>query len=585
MIQRRLLAALIIVFILSQFSWNVEPAWAQTQGPRRTTEITIDVDLYEWWLILWRDNSIRCRIIVDHDGLPTAREISRACTQKDYQTWLETLPCNEVDITRCKGVYLFQASRGRGQRTINLDLPPSEVWISLGGCSEGAFSNQCNDLPYLLLSGLEPLPNETIVRIQGTIDGEPFSCRRDLCRIPLRPTGRSGIQIEFWADSSFGDSSEDYTALVRVIPWGDFMAPEGPRNDPRLYYVDVISSQWEGQRAASCSATWQSFPDVGEPPEWLRTPEAVAELTSSVSFYYLAGMLIRNGAVDARTCSNGGMANNVVANSCGVQLALPQVRQWQNRFDADILQVAVDTGVPAQLMKNIFARESQFWPGIYRTYREAGLGQLTNNGADTILLWNDSFYAQFCPLVLSQEACETRFTHLDERYQAMLRGALVQQVNAACVDCEAGIDLSQARFSVNIFAHALIANCEQVTQVFWNLTRQFPGRMSSYNDLWRFTLVNYNAGAGCLYRAVQRAWLNREPLDWEHVAPYLEPACQGAIRYVESITGHTGPSLYTGDDPNLLSIDPFATDDTFVDEGDEWEEDEFEEDEDQLPEE
>ncbi|MEN4100797.1 MAG: hypothetical protein ROW52_12805, partial [Anaerolineaceae bacterium] len=67
--RRRLLAVLITVFIFSQLNWNIEPAWAQTQqpeGPRRTSEITIDIDLYEWWMILWRDNSIRCRIVVDH---------------------------------------------------------------------------------------------------------------------------------------------------------------------------------------------------------------------------------------------------------------------------------------------------------------------------------------------------------------------------------------------------------------------------------------------------------------------------------------------------------------------------------------
>jgi hypothetical protein len=571
MFRRRFLAVFIAVFIISQFSWPVKPAWSQTEkpeGPRRLSEITIDVDLYEWWMIQWSDNSILCRIVVDHEDLPTAKEVFRACKEKDYKTWLSTAPCNESDVTQCKGVYMFKASRGRGERTIKLDLPASEVWVTLGGCGDDPFGNRCANLPYLVLTGLEPLPNETIVRIQGTIDGEPFSCRRDLCRLPLRPTGRSGIEIKFWADSSFGDSSQPYSALVRVVPWGDFMVPEGPRNDPRLYYVDVISSQWHGKRAATCSASWQSFPDVGEPPAWLRSPETVQELTSTISYYYLAGMLIRNGAVDARSCPNGGLADKIVANSCGVQLALPQVREWQNQFDSEILVVAKETGVPAQLMKNIFARESQFWPGIYRTYREAGLGQLTENGADTVLLWNESFYQQFCPLVLSQQTCNTGFTHLDKRYQAMLRGALVQEVNAACVDCETGIDLTQAGFSVNVFAEGMVGNCEQVTQIWWNLTRQPPGKLTNYNDLWRFTLVNYNAGAGCLYSAAQRAWINREPLDWQHVAPYLEPACQEAIRYVESITGHTGPSLYTGGDRSIYRDDPF------VDEGDEFDEDE-----------
>jgi hypothetical protein len=586
--RRGLLAVLITVFITSQFFLRAAPTLAQVEkpeGPRRTSEITIDVDLFEWWLIRWEDNDIRCRIVVDHDGLPIAKEIFRDCESVDYKAWLETAPCNETDVTQCKGVYLFQASRGRGERIIKLDLPPSEVWITLGGCGENAFGNQCTNLPYLILSGMEPLPNEAIVRIQGTIDGEPFSCRRDLCRLPLKPTGRSGVEIKFWADSSFGDTSEHYSALVRVVPWGDFMSPEGPRNDPRLYYVDVISSQWHGKRPASCSATWQAFPDVGDPLPWLSTGETVEELTSAVSYYYLAGMLIRNGAVDASMCPNGGLADKMVANSCGVQVALPQVTDWQNRFDNEILQVAQDTAVPAQLMKNIFARESQFWPGIYRTYREAGLGQMTENGADTILLWNDSFYHQFCPLVLSGETCKTRFTHLEEKYQAMLRGALVQQVNASCIDCESGIDLSQAGFSVKVFAQGMVGNCEQVTQVMYNITREFPGKLSSYPDLWRFTLVNYNAGAGCLYSAIQKAYSNREPLDWVHVAPYLEPACQEAIRYVESITGHQGPSLYTGGDLSIYGPDPFADDNDYFDDDEFVDEDEDEDnEEDESPE-
>jgi hypothetical protein len=67
--------------------------------------------------------------------------------------------------------------------------------------------------------------------------------------------------------------------------------------------------------------------------------------------------------------------------------------------------------------------------------------------------------------------------------------------------------------------------------------------------------------------------MNREPLDWEHVAPYLEPACQQAIRYVESITGHSGPSLYTGGDLDLSGVDPFAPDDLLIEENDEGGED------------
>jgi len=42
--------------------------------------------------------------------------------------------------------------------------------------------------------------------------------------------------------------------------------------------------------------------------------------------------------------------------------------------------------LPAQLLKNLFARQSQFWPGVFRDNPDAGLSQLTENGADPALL-------------------------------------------------------------------------------------------------------------------------------------------------------------------------------------------------------
>jgi hypothetical protein len=219
---------------------------------------------------------------------------------------------------------------------------------------------------------------------------------------------------------------------------------------------------------------------------------------------------------------------------------LPQVQEWQNRFDAEIVQVARDTGVPAQLMKNIFSRESQFWPGIYKTYREAGLGQMTDYGADTLLLWNPSFFQQFCPLVLSDENCDTRFDAMSSQNQRLLRGALVQKFNATCPSCSGGIDLSQANFSVGLFAESLLAHCRQTAQIIMNTTQRYPGEVSSYADLWRFTLVNYNAGAGCLMDAVNATWGMSEPLDWTHVSARLGPVCQPAIGYVDQISQMPG---------------------------------------------
>jgi hypothetical protein len=138
--------------------------------------------------------------------------------------------------------------------------------------------------------------------------------------------------------------------------------------------------------------------------------------------------------------------------------------------------------------------------------------------------------------VLNKKYCEDGFWTLGDAEQNMLRGALVRKVNASCPGCPAGIDLSQAHFSVSVFAQSMLANCEQVGQTIFNITDLEPGQTSSYEDLWRFTLVNYNAGVGCLSAAIQRTWFNGQAINWANVSSYLDPVCQSAVGYVEDIS-------------------------------------------------
>jgi len=521
---------------------------------RRTTNITVDYTAHEWWLVRWKDNEITCRFMIDHTGWPTADDVKTWCGTSKANEWLNAKPCTDANTSNCSGAYLSYYQSYTKEREIEVELPLPQVWLAISNCEQTTPANTCASLPNLRLIGEESLANEAVIRIQGTIDGEPFSCPSDVCDLPLWPTGSNGVQIEFWADSSFGDSSEVYDALVRVQPWGDFTNPEGNSFDQKLWYVDVISSQWRGATAATCSETWQVFPAIGGPPPWLLTPEDAGALYSNIPLYYLAGMLINSGEVDAQFCPDGGLTRNMVANECGVQEAASQVIEWQNSFDEEILAAANETGVPAQLLKNIFSRESQFWPGIYSTYKEAGFGQLTENGADTVLLWNPSFFHQFCPLVLSQERCDLGFGNISDDEQAMLRGALVSKVNSSCADCEVGIDLSQANFSIRIFAEGLIANCEQVGKIIRNTTSKDPGQVSNYEDLWRFTLTNYNAGSGCLSTAIQAAYRQYGYLTWDNVSSRLETACIGAIAYVDDIT-----FIANGLDPTPTSWVQFST--------------------------
>ena len=348
-------------------------------GGRRTTKITVTFTRHKWWLIRWSNNQIACAFYSEQEGLPALADVEGQCDKKVFDEWRATKPCNLAEVastTQCPGLYLQLIETTTQEREIELELPTPKVWVSIDNCNPQPPENRCTTLPNLVLTGEEPLPNEIIVSIQGTIAGVPFTCGGDVCVIPLQPTGLDGITVEFWADSSFGDSSERYTAKVRLIPWGDFMNPEEPSAETPQYYVDVLSSQWQGGPAASCSDIWQTFPDIGGPPAWLTTPQSVEELRSEESYYYLAGALITYGIVDAGACLDGGLQAPNIASACGVEAARPQLAEWQNRFDNEIMQASQDTGIPARLLKSVFSRESQIWPGIFRTYKEAGLGQL-----------------------------------------------------------------------------------------------------------------------------------------------------------------------------------------------------------------
>ncbi len=510
------------------------------EAPKRLTTLTVDYTAYEWWLVRWRGNEITCRFITDHDGLPIGDEIQTWCGDALFTEWSRTQPCKlstpGQSVQECPGMYLYFFESKPAKKQVEVELPLPSVWVSLAGCSIEPPGNRCVGTPNLVLTGEEPLPNEAIISIQGVYQGEPFTCSGNPCNLPLKPTGSEGAAIEFWAESSFGDSSQHYEGLIRVLPRGDFMSPEGASGDPPLYYIDVITDQWRGGPQASCSDTWQSFPETGGPEPWLTTPLNASDLYTEVSLYYLAAMLITNNQVDASNCPNGGLDDPLSANQCGLAAARDDVITWQNQFDEQILTVGRETGIPAQLLKNVFSRESQFWPGMYINYKEAGLGQLTDQGAETVLLWNPDFFEQFCPLVLHQSRCDLGFGNLLTSEQAMLQGALVTKVNASCVDCPAGIDLTQAEFSVRVFAETMAANCEQTSRIINNTTSLLPGQAASYADLWRFTLVNYNAGAGCLTTAIKRTYLANLPLTWDNVSDRLEVACQGALDYVNDVS-------------------------------------------------
>jgi len=525
--------AILLFVLLYSLVWGTSSVSADS--PPRQTTITISYIEHEWWLIKWYDNTIFCRIFIDHEGLPTSEEVSQNCGFDTYQTWIGTPPCNittdsSKSSSTCLGVYLHKIGFSPKQKDVIITLPDMSVSVSLDGCEQASLENHCPELPHLFITAEEPLPNYFISNIEGNYNGLAFSCPGASCLIPLQATPLAGESIEFWATSSFGDTSPHYTARVRVIDTGVANSPERSG-----WYVDVLSSQWKGAPLASCAQTWQTFPPVGSPPSWLSTPEHSDLIASDQPYYYLAGRLIKMGVVNAVDCPSGGLLPNGYANTCGLEKSRQLVEEWQNKFDDQIIQTAQEYDVPAQLMKNLFAQESQFWPGVFKVPYEYGLGQLTENGADTLLLWDANFFNQFCPLVLYQDACDQGYLNLQEKDQAILRGALALTAKSDCSVCPTGIDLTNVYFSLGLFASTIKANCDQVAQIVYNASLEMPGEVSNYEDLWRFTLANYHAGPGCLSFAIYMAYAENGELTWENVTPQFTEPCQGVIPYVEKI--------------------------------------------------
>jgi len=531
-----LMVNLFIILVTSAFGSlpnpNLPSASPAPPGPDRFSSIIQDYTNYVWWMAKFENGGFVCELEIDHEGLPTWNEVYTDCGKDIYNTWVKQKPCLSADTKTCEGYYLFLTDSFPAQREVTVKLPLAEAFVSLEGCEPLQSSNThlCESPPILVITGHEPLPEEHITRIEGTVDGTGFSCDNP-CRLQFGETSEDGSLMQFWAYSSYGDSTEVYTAHVRVIK------TDAGNPDESFWYADVLSSQWQGIRVATCADSWQAFPPVGGPPEWLSTPTRPKDLKTRVPYTYLAANLIVAGAVDATRCPNGGLLPvGFGANSCGIKVAKQLVVQWQNRFDHIILRVGRDTGVPAELLKRLFAMESQFWPAPYPDSKDIGLGQLTENGADTALLWNPPFFDQFCPLILNSERCGVGYLHLTSEEQLALRLGLVDIVNASCPDCPLGIDLVRADYSVYVFGQTLLASCEQTGRIVTTVTGKVPGDVASYEDLWRFTMVNYNAGPGCLYTALRTTLTDRESLDWANVSQDLGGVCSLASGYVDGIS-------------------------------------------------
>ena len=170
-------------------------------------------------------------------------------------------------------------------------------------------------------------------------------------------------------------------------------------------------------------------------PGWLLTPASAEGLRTEVKYSILAGQLISHGIVDATGCLDSGLTRDGTANTCGMEKAYPQVITWQNQFDDEILQAARDNRIPAQIIKRLFAQETQFWPPDTLAPASYGIGNVTSPGIEPLFLWYDDIYQEACR-GLSSTDCSQPYHSLPLKEQQALRGYLISQyMHAYCPTC------------------------------------------------------------------------------------------------------------------------------------------------------
>lgn len=520
-----------MLVLTGALGWGWQATLAKEPGPRQRTE-TVTETLYEWWLLAWAEpGKILCRLYINHPDRPTGLDVLRFCGQEAYDTWVATPPCEAAlsggDVTTCEGYYLFFVGQSEVTHQVTRTYPPPSVDLYLENCTSDFPHFRCPDPVVLRFEGVDLFPDAEITEVIVAVSGQStIHCQGAECFVSLSPkqaAGETRYTVRFSAVSSLGDGSSQNVATVRLIP---------QENGEVL--VDILSDRWRDAGVDWCAQAWALLPPTEPLPEWLDTPPDPVDLATDVPYLYLGGRLIAHGIVDASSCPDGGLLPNGTASPCGIALAQEEVLAWQNRFDESIWQASREVGVPATLLKRMFAQESQFWPAEFPHWEEVGFGQLSPHGLDTLLLWEVDIAQPLCDEVLGEWRCVYGYAHLSPYQRRLLYESVWARANLSCYDCPYGIDLERSEVAVSLFAHLVRAYCRQIGQTVRNITRRTPSYVSGYTDLWRFTLANYN-GPDCTYEALLRTWDAKEPLDWVHVSQRFPRGCENVVNYVEKV--------------------------------------------------
>lgn len=407
-----------------------------------------------------------------------------------------------------KGVRAFQINEGDISTPTATFIPSSSNTVDLYAFVSAPAGEVAS--PYILFTAYGDVPEGIPIGIKGSVSGlANFQCDMTPCKLPIT----SDTVVEFRAFTNSGSTSQSYSSEVRV-----YYSSNGNAT------ITIKTTPAQALFGDSCSTIWGV--STSALPDWAGSPDSPTKLNTNQTLYYLANSLIKNGVVDVSDCPSGGFTDGS-PNGCAIETSRSAMIEWQNKFDLDLWLVGNSVGIPPILLKTFILQESQFWPGNAKyAVAEFGLAQINDYGADVALRWDPNLYQEMCAGILSD--CSIPYWRLSQSLREMVRGNLLNKLNAECPTCQYGLDMDVAHSSIYTIARVIHANCWESG----NIVTLNQANVQSYEDFWKFTLVSYHSGYTCLDNSIKLTTKFHETVDWQHVSENMN--CQGAVEYVDN---------------------------------------------------
>ena len=468
-----------------------------------------------WQLARWQDGGTVCDFQLQHQAWPSWNDVSQGCGPEVAKAWQSTPPCQDAFYggtgAKCTGLVLRQLGQSAYSYTRRVELPEITLRVVATNCTPG---EECSTRPEIQVLAKEPLGDYQITRVHVRVgDRERIYDGFDaILRLPL--TNDQGATLIYWAESSFGDESQRHTVKFRAV------REDGTESS---YRFDLLNDDWESTLPGG-SVLWDIFPPSdGSLPQLFEQPPSAVYLATANRYAYLAGHLIRTGKVDVSECRDSGLSLDGAATVCGEKVSAPKVVEWQNQYDEQIFASALDYHIPAHVLKAVIAQESQFWPVSNDPY-ELGLGYVTENGVDMLMLWNINYYLSLCVPAYGNNSCSAGYSNLQADRQTIIRRIAFDKIGT-----QAEIDL---------LAAMLYASAAQTKQMVVNVAHTEPAGVSTYEDMWKISVANYYSGSGCIGTALRASLDESKPFTWTNVSGYLLGDCQIAKDYVQRVLGY-----------------------------------------------